>query len=145
MKKISITTDVINGKIKRNRNLVLEALESFEGKTIILTIEMQTKKRSVEQNRYYWGCLIEIAKKGIQDCWGESWDSNNTHELLLDNCPIYREVTDLKTGEIKSVKKRSQEMTTIEMNLYWEQCIKFLAENFYIDCPLPNEEITLNF
>jgi hypothetical protein len=145
MKKISITTDVVNGMIKRNRNLVTEAIQSFEGKTIILTIERQTKKRSLEQNRYYWGVLIEIAKKGIYECWGECWDSNSVHNLLLNECPVYRDIVYVKTGEVKSVKKTSSEMTTIEMSLYWDKCIKYLAENFYMDCPLPDEKLTLNF
>ena len=59
--------------------------------------------------------------------------------MLLDVCPIYREVINKKTGEIISVKKTSSEMTTIEMNQYWEQCRKYLSENFYVNVPEPKK------
>ena len=37
--KYEIRTNVINGNLKRNRNLILNALETFEGSEIVITIQ----------------------------------------------------------------------------------------------------------
>ena len=60
MKKISIISDVNNGNLKRNRGEIKNALKSFEGKTIKLTIEKFANKRSNNQNNYYWGIVVPI-------------------------------------------------------------------------------------
>ena len=144
MKKISITTDVINGQIKRNRNLVTDAIKSFEGKTIILTIERQTKKRSNNQNAYYHGVLIPILKKAIKDSWGEVWSSERCHEFCKMQFNFTEKVNE-DTGEILRLPKSTTENTTTAMEEYHSEIRNFIKEWFEVDCPLPNEKITLNF
>lgn len=143
MKKVTLETSVINGRFNRNRNLVLKTINSFEGKNLILTFEKPTKKRTLEQNNFYWGVFIPIAKQAFFDNWGEVWSNKDLHSYFLDKCPIYREVVNLKTGEINSIKKSSSEMTTIEMNRYWELCGAYLSLNFDVYVPEPNENLTL--
>lgn len=144
MKKISITTDVHNGIIKRNRNLVAEAIQSFEGKTIILTIERQTKKRSNNQNAYYHGVLIPILKNCIKNSWGEIWSSERCHDF----CKMqfnFKEKINEETGEIIRLPKSTTENTTTAQEEYHAEIRNFIKEWFSVDCPLPNQEITLNF
>ena len=144
MKKISITTDVIDGQIKRNRNLVADAIKSFEGKTIILTIEKQTKKRSNNQNAYYHGVLIPILKNAIKDSWGEMWSSERCHEFCKMQFNFYERANE-DTGEILRLPKSTTENTTTAMEDYHSEIRNFIKEWFGVDCPLPKEKITLNF
>ena len=144
MKKITITTDIVNGQIKRNRNLVLEAIKSFEGKTIILTIERQTKKRTNNQNAYYHGVLIPILKNAIKDSWGEVWSSERCHEFCKMQFNFTEKVNE-ETGEIVRLPKSTTENTTTAMEEYHSEIRNFIKEWFGADCPLPNEKITLNF
>jgi hypothetical protein len=144
MKKITITTDVHNGKIKRNRNLVLEAIQSFEGKTINITIERQTKKRSNSQNAYYHGVLIPILKNCIKDSWGEVWSSERCHEFCKMQFNFYEKINE-KTGEIIRLPKSTTENTTTAQEEYHHEIRNFIKEWFNVDCPLPNQEILLNF
>jgi len=53
MKSIEITTSIVNGKIKRNKNIVIDAFKSFEGKQLTLIIKPFKKLRSNPQNAYY--------------------------------------------------------------------------------------------
>ena len=143
MNKITITTDVKNGKIKRNRNLVFEAIQSFEGKTINITIERQTKKRSNSQNAYYHGVLIPILKACIKDAWGELWNSEKAHDF----CKMqfnFKEKINEETGEIIRLPKSTTENTTTAQEEFHHEIRSFIKEWFNVDCPLPNEEITLN-
>jgi hypothetical protein len=143
MNKITITTDVQNGQIKRNRNLVLEAIQSFEGKTINITIERQTKKRSNNQNAYYHGVLIPILRNCIKDAWGEIWSNQKAHDF----CKMqfnFKEKINEETGEIIRLPKSTTENTTTAQEEYHHEIRSFIKEWFSVDCPLPNEEITLN-
>ena len=44
--KYEIRSNVENGILKRNRNLLIDAIKSFEGQNVIVTIEKAKKKRS---------------------------------------------------------------------------------------------------
>ena len=143
MKKIEIETKVVNGKFTDRKQMIIKAVQQFEGKNVIFSIQKKTKKRSNQQNNYYWGVIIPLAIKGCFDAWGEVWDKDRVHEMLLNDCSIEVEKPNKKTGEIKKVKLRSKEMSTIEMNMYWDSCAKLLSEYFGIYVPEPNEILTL--
>jgi len=80
--KYEIRSNVENGILKRNRNLLIDAIKSFEGQNVIVTIEKAKKKRSNPQNAYYWGVLIGLTIEGIKNEWGEIWGIEKTHEFL---------------------------------------------------------------
>jgi len=62
--KHQIISNVENGILKRNRTLLKQTIESFEGKTIVITIDRAKKTRSNNQNRFYWGVVIPIIQQG---------------------------------------------------------------------------------
>ena len=143
MKKIEIETRVVNGKFTDRKQMIIKAVQQFEGKNVIFSIRKKTKKRSNQQNNYYWGVIIPLATKAILDTWGEIWNKERVHELLLAECPIYTEKVNKDTGEIMRVVMRSSEMNTIEMNNYWTACGRLLHEYFNVYVPEPNEILKL--
>ena len=144
MNKITITTDIVNGQIKRNRKLVLEAIQSFEGKTIEITIERQKKKRTNNQNAYYFGVVIKILQNCIKDSWGELWSSERCHEFCKMQFNFTEKVNE-ETGEIIRLPKSTTENTTTAQEEFHHEVRNFIKEWFNTDCPLPNEDLTLNF
>jgi len=50
--KYEIRSNVENGILKRNRNLLIDAIKSFDGQNVIVTIEKAKKKRSNPQNHF---------------------------------------------------------------------------------------------
>jgi hypothetical protein len=146
MKKISITTSVVNGNLKRNSPLIIDALKSFEGKTIILTIEKATKKRSNQQNNFYWGIVIPILQKGLHDATGEVRDINSIHyQIVLPLLAPKREIVNTKTGEIITEHLTSSQMTTSEFMDFILNIQKWSSEFLQVEIPNPNEQTTLNF
>ena len=140
--KIEITTSILNGLFKRNRNLVLNAIKSFEGKEVVITIDRLKKKRSNNQNSYYWGVLVPITQRAIFDSWGEVWSIDKTHEYLKENF-CFREKVNEDTGQVIKLPKSTTENTTTEMEVYHLEIRKHLLEWFNVDAPEPNQEITL--
>ena len=142
--KIEITTSILNGLFKRNRNTVIQAIKSFEGKEVVITFEKRKKKRTNNQNSYYFGVLIPITQKAIYNEWGEVWSIEKTHSYLKENF-CFNEKVNESTGQIIKVPKSTTENTTTEMEVYHHEIREHLKEWFNVDAPLPNENIKLNF
>lgn len=145
MKKISIISSVENGTLKRNRKLISDAIKSFEGKEIELTIERKRKKRSNPQNRYYWGVVMPILQSGLKEATGEVRDINSIHyQIVLPLFSPKREIINKETGEVVSESKSSSEMTTSEFSEFVMEIQKWGSEFLSVDIPSPNENLTLN-
>lgn len=146
MKKISIISSVENGNLKRNRKLIKQAVASFEGKTIKVTIEKNKKTRSIQQNAYYWGVVLPIVQQGLYDATGETRDLNSIHYKIL--LPLFapdREIINKETGEVINEKMTSSEMSTTDFMEYKQDIQKWSAEFLNVQIPDPNEAIELNF
>jgi len=142
MKKIQIQTSVINRRFKRNRNIVLEAINSFEGKEVLISFDKVGKKRSSNQNAYYWGVLIPLMSLGAKDYWGEIWTQKKAHEHLKNKF-VFTESVNIKTGEITQTPKSTTELTTTDWEIFTTKIRIYLLNDFDIDAPLPNENLIL--
>lgn len=143
MKKISIISNVVNGNLKRNRNLIKSAIESFEGKDIQLTIQLKKKTRSNNQNRYYFGIIIPIFQNCIKVEWGEIMSIEEVHSFLKTNCNYEEKVSD--EGLIVRRIKSTTENTTTQQEEYHSLCRTLAMDYFNTEIPLPNTEIMLDF
>jgi len=82
--KIEITTSILNGLFKRNRTTVLNAIKSFEGKEVVITIDRLKKKRS--NNQMY---LIELAKRyGLNNYINLVFRKNFSAQVLKANMKV---------------------------------------------------------
>jgi len=144
--KIEITTSIVNGIFKRNRNLVLQAIKSFNGKDVVITFSKPKKARSTQQNRYYWGCVLTLVQGGLLDATGELRSVDNIHyKILLPLFAPTNEIVNTDTGECIIERLTSSEMTTTQFCEYIMEIQKWGAEFLGIDIPNPNEENLLNF
>lgn len=144
MKKIEIYTNIEGGIMKRNRPLIIKALKAFEGVNITLTIQKTGKKRSVEQNSYYWAVIVPFWKQIFLDEWGDCYSTDATHEFLKYNCNYIEKVNE-KTGEIMRISKSTTENTTVEQELMCKRARDLAHEMFSITIPLPDTQINITF
>jgi hypothetical protein len=142
MKKLQIQTSVNSGRFKRNRNIVLDAINSFEGKDLLITFEKVGKKRSNNQNAYYWGVLIPILQSCIKNSWGEIWSKEKTHDFCKMQFNFIERINE-STGEILRVPKSTTENTTTAQEELHIEIRNFISEWFDVNVPLPNENLTL--
>ena len=142
MRKITIHSHVSNGYLKRNRNLIIDAINSFEGKDVLVTFEKVSKKRSNNQNAYYHGVIIPILQNCFKEHWGEVWSRQKTHDFCKMQFNFFEKVNE-ETGEIVRVPKSTTENTTTAQEEYHEEIRKFALEWFGTEIPMPNENLTL--
>jgi hypothetical protein len=144
--KIEITTSIVNGIFKRNRNLVLNAIKSFNDKDVVITFSKPKKSRSNNQNNFYWGVVLPLIQKGLLDATGELRSNDNIHyNILLPLFAPTNEIINIDTGECINERLTSSEMTTTQFCEYIIEIQKWAAEFLGIDIPSPNEENLLNF
>jgi len=146
MSKIEIITSISNGIFKRNRNLVLQAIQSFNDKDVIISFSKPKKSRSNNQNRFYWGVVLPLVQSGLVDATGELRSVDNIHyKILLPLFAPTNEMINKDTGESLNERLTSSEMTTTQFCEYILEVQKWGAEFLGIDIPSPNEETLLNF
>lgn len=145
MKSFEIDTRVENGIFRQNRSLILDAIKLFEGANVKLSIRKRYKKRTENQNDFYWGVWVPIFQKLIMDEWQEFKTPNEIHEMLKQNCNYVEKVSE-HTGEILKVSKSTTELSTNQ----WEKEFKMRVKQFALDffntaLPEPNSQMKMEF
>jgi hypothetical protein len=144
MQKITIISDVQGGNLKRNRNLIIDAIKSFEGSNVLITFEKPKKKRSNPQNSFYYGVVIPIVQNALRDT-GYIMTNEATHDLI--KLKFLKEVilTNEETGEVVERVKSTTELSTSQFMDFIAEIRIFTNEYFGVDIPEPNENLTLKF
>lgn len=145
MKSIEIDTRISEGQFRINKDLIRNAIKQFEGKDIKIVFKRKYKKRSNNENAFYWGVWIPILQRAILDTWGEIRDANDVHEIIKLNCN-YEEKINEETGSFIRVPKSSTELNTYEWEFEFKQKIRqFALEFFNVTLPEPNDQLKINF
>lgn len=144
--KLTYYTTVTNGKLSRTWQ---QAVDSFEGKRVEVTIQKAKKKRTTPQNAYYWGVVIPILQQGLADV-GYLYNKDATHELIKRHVAetepgaIVEEIVIEKTGEVLSRIRSTSELSTSEFMDYLEIIKQFASESLGVYIPEPNENLKLD-
>ncbi len=144
MKRIQINSSVKDGVLATNRKYISDVVKSFEGANIIITIEKRKKKRSNNQNAFYFGIVIPIMMDAFKDAWGEYYSATEVHEALKAKY-CYKEQINESTGEILQIPSSTTNLSTIEWEEYIDKIRAFAFEWFNVSVPMPNEQITIDF
>lgn len=139
-----INTNVKNGNLVRNRNLIKEAICDFENKEIVIRIERKKKKRSNPQNAFYWGVCLPLMQQALKES-GNLMTLNDVHELLKLRFLKETILVNEETGQIVERIKSTTELSTSQFMDYMAEITVFASEYFGVEIPQPNENITLKF
>ncbi len=104
-------------------------LSGLEGKRIELTLEKERNARTLSQNSYYWGVIIEILGNHF------GYDPESMHEALKFKFLRQHEDSDLVT--VGSTAK----LSTVEFGEYLDKVIQWAAQDYGIVIPDPGEVI----
>ena len=120
---------ILTGKVKDGK-LKLDAPQSYlvevsklEGQRIELTLRKERHTRSLSQNKYYWGVIIEI----LSDYFG--YDKEEMHEALKFKLLKRHEDTDLVT--VGSTAK----LSTAGFTEYIDDIIRWASTEYQVVIP----------
>lgn len=136
----TISTD---GKLSVYRQEDLMAwIKQNKEKAIVLSLKIKRMKRSNPQNSYYWGVVIPLVQKAINE-YGNEYDSEDTHEFLKKEFN-YKEV-EIGDGYFIKLPESTTKLNTAEFNEYKEKIQQFASQVLNIYIPDPNEQTELHF
>jgi hypothetical protein len=137
-----IISEVKKGSLTRNTNLIKDAIATFEGKQVVIKIEKAKKKRSTQQNRFYYGVIIPIVQNCLKDA-GHILTSESTHDLIKLKFLKEALFVNEETGEVIERIKSTTELSTSQFMDLLAEINNFTFEYFGVSLPSPNDDLTL--
>jgi hypothetical protein len=137
-----IISEVKNGTLTRNTNLIKDAIQTFEGKQIVIKIEKAKKKRSTQQNRFYYGVIIPIVQNCLKEA-GHVMTNESTHDLIKLKFLKETLFVNETTGEVIERIKSTTELSTSQFMDLLAEINNFTFEYFGVSLPSPNDDLTL--
>lgn len=101
-------------------------LASLNGKEVEVTVKKPEKKRSLNENSYYWKIVVPI----LADYFGYS--ESEMHEAIK-----YRFLID-NSGKIPKIGSTAK-LTTVEFEKLMTDIRQWAAQEWQVYIPLPNE------
>ena len=124
--KIKLFGEVKNNKLHlENRDYFDNVIKSFNDKKVTLTIEQYKKTRSDNQNRYYWGVIIELLRNEL------GYTADEMHDALRLKFLRVR-------GKVDTIKSTAK-LSTVEAEEYYSQIRIWASSELNVQIPEPNE------
>lgn len=118
-----------------------QAIKTFAGKRIKLTIERAYNKRSLNQNDFFHMVIDDYVCPALIDVgWNEARDRKWAKEFVKEKV-LMREVVNEKTGEVVSMPRATSGLTTVEFMELIHDLQQWAAEYLSIIIPDPNQQI----
>lgn len=129
--KILFRGRVSNGRLQlANKAGFIKAIQSMNGKDVEISVSTKSTGRTGNQNRYYWGVLIDVIATETGN------DPETVHEALkamfLSTVPV------TMANNTVNCMPSTTRLNTAEFNNYIEKIITWGAENDIL-LPYPNE------
>lgn len=127
------------GEITLPKKFRAEVAKLFSGREIVVTFQRKKKRRSLNQNAFYWGVVIKMIKEAMNDA-GENVTEQEVHEFLKFRF-LRVQRTDPDTAELLyEYAKSTTVLSTVEFCLYLDSCVQFGAEMLGIVIPPPEDK-----
>jgi hypothetical protein len=128
------------GKIE-NPQGVRKAIAALPEGRYLMVVEKKNK-RSTQQNRYYFGCVLPIVLEGLRDAgWKEFEDAEEVHECLKHKF-LKKHVANAD-GEAMEKIASTKKLSTVEFNEYIENIAQWAAEYLNVYIPPPASQSKL--
>jgi hypothetical protein len=126
---------VFSGKIEQgkvlldNPNRYLVQISRLEGQRIEVVLRKQKSTRSINQNNYYWGVVLELLS-----------DNGNTPDEWHEMCRqmFLKSFKTVNNKEIEFARSTTK-LNTTEFEEYLEKIRRWAATELNCFIPLPNE------
>ncbi len=115
-----------------------DLVRSLAGKRVTIKLSLYRKKRSSNQNRYYFGVVVKAITEMFRD-QGNNVDADDVHEFLKLRVGKLAQVFVTPDGEVLKGLGSTAKLSTQEFEVYMTKCRAFAAEHGVM-IPEPNEK-----
>lgn len=125
-----------------NTNRVKQVFADLkDGKYLIKITSI--RKRSINQNSYYWACVVPLVKEGLVNAgYDEIKTDEEVHEIMK-HLFLKRQVVSKKDGNVIEISSSTSDLTSLEFGNYLEEIYKWSSEYLNIYIPPPSQPIPL--
>lgn len=142
--KLTLYAEIKGRRIDFNESELERLFDVFEGKHVQFEVTLPRNKKSVQQNKYYWGAIIPFIQKVFADA-GENMTFEQVHNVLSAQfLPEKPRVVNPLTGEVSTVRERYSTLTTKGFNAYFDAIGAFLLETTGLVLPAPEDLLQLD-
>ncbi len=138
------------GEINQDGKLTIINTQAFKrelltmaNKKVDVSVQTRRKTRSVAQNSFYFGVVVQIVREGLIDI-GYLVGLEETHELLKSKF-AEKELINEKTGEILKTTTSTASMSTVDFMLFIQHIQQWSVEYLGVEIPDPNEQLGITF
>jgi hypothetical protein len=129
----------IDGSLRLHKRSEFDSLmKDFKGCDVLITVSKKYKKRSINQNAYYFGVVVTEIRDRLNEL-GHNVTLDLTHEMLKARFNSQESFNEA-TGEVFNFPKSTTEMNTEEFCEYIDKIIIFAKQSLDIDILYPNEQ-----
>lgn len=135
---------VFHGTVSADGRLVLDDderlrrqgyLRTLAGKRVDVVVKPYHRRRSDPQNKWWWGIAVPLI---AHELGYDKHEHEQLHYALVAKC--FGTTTDQKLHqEIPNV--RSSQMTTVQFSELMEWAVRWAAQDYGIEIPLPGEGV----
>lgn len=138
MKSVSKFVSPVNdGKLAVSVSVSIKnLLKMYDGKKVSIAITEHKKKRSVNQNAFYWGVLLPAVRLWLYE-QGINFDAEETHEFVVRHIWKHTELINLDEN-LYERRLSSKNLNTMEWEQYMDLTRQWAAEKGF-ELPFPNE------
>lgn len=101
------------------------------------------KKRTLQQNAYYWGVVVPMVKDGLKEVGYSEVKSNEDAHEILKHLFLKKKIVNWMNGDEIILAGSTAELKTVEFNAYLEEIWQWAAEYLGITIPAPNEQLIM--
>jgi len=144
MQRLELTGHITDeGKLTiHNRIAVEEWARQNPGRNVLVKFEKRGSKRSMPQNRYYHGVVVQMVMMGLREI-GYSLSHDETHFFLKQKFnPI--EIPG-NGGLVIEVPGTTTQMNKTEFGEYIDRIAQWAAEYLNVVIPPANADLTMQF
>ena len=116
-----------------------EMLQYFRSKTVEVTVKPQGRKRSNDQNAYYWGVVVDMICEAMRQDGNPDLLPSEVHEFLKFRYLAIQKIEPGSGEEIYRIGKSTTKLKTWEFCGYIDNCINFAAQHLHTIIPPPHE------
>ncbi len=124
----------------QNRDLLDEFCMRFPAKKWMLKITRRSAKRSLPQNKFYWGVVVHMIRMGLLNL-GHDLNKDEVHAFLKQKFNAVQVVN--KDGWAEDIPGSTATLNKIQFGEYLEKIFQWASEYLSITIPSPNEKLTL--